>query len=120
MFQLTCPSKQCVKNDSLNGLYAVFMMGLGALTMLIIHYLPKLAVAVPASLATFVFVTVLVVLFDPKNDPEELIIDVYNPRARVADHSGLECQSLLDKAGDLVKVNLMKDPKYQVMVNRLA
>ncbi len=40
------------------------MFGLIALTMAIIHYLPKLTVAVPASLAAIVFVTLLVIGLD--------------------------------------------------------
>ncbi|MGB5569832.1 MAG: SulP family inorganic anion transporter, partial [Sedimenticolaceae bacterium] len=81
-------------------------------------------------------------LFDPKNDPDEVVIDFYD--SRVADHSGLEaidglaerylragktlhfkhlseeCRILLDKAGDLVEVNLMEDPRYRVADDRLA
>jgi len=81
-------------------------------------------------------------LFDPKNDPDEVIVDFYD--SRVADHSGLEaidtlaeryeragkklhlkhlsteCRVLLDKAGDLVEVNLMEDPRYKIADNRLA
>jgi len=81
-------------------------------------------------------------LFDPRNDPDEVIIDFYD--SRVADHSGLEaidalaerylragktlhlkhlspeCRTLLDKAGDLVEVNLVEDPRYRVADDRLA
>jgi len=81
-------------------------------------------------------------LFDPKNDPHEVIVDFAD--ARVYDHSGLEaidsladrymragkalhirhlsqeCQNLLVKAGDLVEVNMMEDPRYHVADNRLA
>ena len=81
-------------------------------------------------------------LFDPKGDPEHVVIDFYD--SRVADHSGLEaidalaerylregkklqlkhlsaeCQTLLDKAGDLVEVNLVEDPRYRVADDRLA
>jgi len=81
-------------------------------------------------------------LFDPKNDPDQVVIDFYD--TRVADHSGLEaidtlaerylragktlqikhlspeCQTLLEKAGNLVEVNLMEDPRYRVADDRLA
>jgi SulP family sulfate permease len=81
-------------------------------------------------------------LFDPKNDPADVVVDFYD--SRVADHSGLEaidtlaerylragktlhlkhlsqeCRTLLDKAGDLVEVNLMADPKYRIADDRLA
>jgi len=81
-------------------------------------------------------------IFDPKNDPQEVIVDFYN--SRVADHSGLEaidtlaeryaragrtlhlkhlneeCRQLLEKAGDLVEVNLMEDPRYHVADDRVA
>ncbi|MCG8427353.1 MAG: SulP family inorganic anion transporter [Chromatiales bacterium] len=81
-------------------------------------------------------------LFDPKNDPDEVMVDFAN--ARVYDHSGLEaidslaerytraekrlhikhlsqeCQNLLVKAGDLVEVNMMEDPRYHVADDRLA
>jgi SulP family sulfate permease len=81
-------------------------------------------------------------LFDPRNDPDEVVIDFYD--SRVADHSGLEaidalaerylragktlhlkhlspeCRTLLDKAGDLVEVNLVEDPRYRVADDRLA
>ncbi|MES9941367.1 MAG: SulP family inorganic anion transporter [Candidatus Thiodiazotropha sp. 6PLUC2] len=81
-------------------------------------------------------------IFDPKNDPHEVIVDFAD--ARVIDHSGLEaidslaerymreqktlhirhlsqeCQNLLVKAGDLVEVNMMEDPVYRVADDRLG
>jgi SulP family sulfate permease len=81
-------------------------------------------------------------LFDPMNDPQEVIVDF--AAARVYDHSGLEaidnlaerytrrqkrlhirhlsqeCQNLLVKAGDLVEVNMMEDPVYRVADDRVA
>lgn len=79
-------------------------------------------------------------IFDPQNDPEQVIIDFYD--SRVADHSGIEaidsladrykragktlhlkhlspeCRRLLHTAGDLVEVNLMEDPRYLVADDR--
>jgi SulP family sulfate permease len=81
-------------------------------------------------------------LFDPQNDPDEVVVDFYD--SRVADHSGIEaidtlaeryerhgkslhlkhlsqeCRDLLEKAGDLVEVNMMEDPRYHVADDRLA
>ncbi|EGV49794.1 MULTISPECIES: SulP family inorganic anion transporter [sulfur-oxidizing symbionts] len=81
-------------------------------------------------------------LFNPKDDPDEVMVDFAN--ARVYDHSGLEaidalaerytraekrlhikhlsqeCQNLLVKAGDLVEVNMLEDPRYHVADDRLA
>lgn len=81
-------------------------------------------------------------LFDPKSDPNDVIIDFQY--SRVSDHSGLEaidslaerylkagkrlhlrhlspeCRDLLEKAGDLVEVNVIEDPRYQVADDRLA
>jgi sulfate permease, SulP family len=81
-------------------------------------------------------------LFDPGNDPDDVIIDFRY--TRVFDHSGLEaidnlaerytklgkkvhlihlspeCTELLDKAGDLVEVNISEDPHYHVATDRLA
>ncbi len=81
-------------------------------------------------------------LFDPKNDPQEVIIEFQN--SRVADHSAIEaidalaeryikagktlhfrhlspeCRELLTKAGDLVEVNMMEDPTYHVADDQLA
>ncbi len=75
-------------------------------------------------------------LFDPKNDPQDIIIDF--ARSRVADQSALEaidnlaekyraegktlhlrhlapdCREMLHKAGDLVEVNIQEDPVYHV------
>ncbi|MBY4678486.1 SulP family inorganic anion transporter [Marinobacterium arenosum] len=80
--------------------------------------------------------------FDPRNDPNEVIVDFAS--SRVMDHSGLEaidaladryqkagktlhfrhlsgeCRSLLEKAGSLVEVNLIEDPSYKVADDRLA
>ncbi|MCB1688667.1 MAG: SulP family inorganic anion transporter [Halioglobus sp.] len=74
--------------------------------------------------------------FDPAKDNDDVIIDF--ARSRVADHSGLEaidtladrylsvgktlhlvhlseeCRKLLRKAGSLVEVNVIEDPKYFV------
>ena len=81
-------------------------------------------------------------LFDPKNDPDDVVIDFYY--TRVYDQSGLEainglaekyraagkrlhlthlsqdCRQLLDKAGELVEVNLSEDPQYHVATERLG
>jgi SulP family sulfate permease len=81
-------------------------------------------------------------LFDPKNDPEEVIIDFMH--SRVADHSAIEaidnlaekytkvgknlhlhhlspeCRQLLEKAGNLVEINIKEDPRYHVANDKLA
>lgn len=81
-------------------------------------------------------------LFDVRNDPEDVVIDFYY--TRVYDQSGLEainglaeryeaagkrlhlthlsaeCRQLLDKAGDLVEVNVSRDPQYHLATDRLA
>lgn len=75
-------------------------------------------------------------LFNPKDDPDEVIIDFKH--SRVADHSAIEaidklaerylkrgktlhlrhlspqCRQLLKQAGDLVEVNVLEDPTYRV------
>ena len=80
--------------------------------------------------------------FNPATDPEDVIIDF--KRSRVCDHSGIEainllterylqhgtklhlrhlstdCLRLLDKAADLVEVNILEDPKYHVADNKVA
>jgi SulP family sulfate permease len=79
--------------------------------------------------------------FDPREDNDDVIIDF--ARSRVADHSGLdaidtlaerylnagkalhlvhlsdECSKLLTKAGNLVEVNVIEDPRYFVAEDSL-
>ncbi len=81
-------------------------------------------------------------LFDPRNDPDDVVVEFQH--SRVGDHSGLEaidnlaerylnagktlhlrhlspeCRTLLRKAGNLVEVNVIEDPKYHVAVDDLA
>ncbi len=81
-------------------------------------------------------------LFDPRNDPDDVIIDFIH--TRVYDHSGIEaidsladryvsagktlhlrhlapeCRALLKKAGDLMEANVIEDPKYHVADDSLA
>ena len=81
-------------------------------------------------------------LFDPANDPDDVVIDFYY--SRVYDQSGLEainklaekyrslnkrlhlrhlspeCQQLLDRADNLVEVNVSEDPHYHVATDRLG
>ena len=81
-------------------------------------------------------------IFDPQNDPDDVVIDFYY--SRVYDQSGLEainflterykslgkrihlthlspeCRELLDRADDLVVVNLSEDPQYHVATDRLG
>lgn len=81
-------------------------------------------------------------LFNPENDPDDVIIEFQN--SRVADHSAIEaidnlalkyikagkklhlrhlspeCRELLKNAGDLVEVNVMEDPKYHIADDLLA
>lgn len=80
-------------------------------------------------------------LFDPEKDPDDVIIEFQN--SRVADHSAIEaidnlaekyikagktlhlrhlsieCTQLLKKAGNLVEVNVMEDPRYHVADDNL-
>jgi MFS superfamily sulfate permease-like transporter len=79
-------------------------------------------------------------LFAPPSDPDDVVIDFYF--SRVYDQSGLEainalaeryqrvgkrlhlrhlsddCRRLLDRAGDLVEVNISADPHYHVLTDR--
>jgi len=81
-------------------------------------------------------------LFECKSDPDDVIIEFQH--SRVMDHSAIEaidslaerymnagkklhlrhlspeCRELLHKAGDLVEVNVLEDPRYHVAVNELA
>ena len=81
-------------------------------------------------------------LFNCKQDPDDVIIEFQH--SRVMDHSAIEsidslaeryvnagktlhlrhvspeCRQLLHKAGDLVEVNVLEDPRYHVAVNELA
>jgi len=81
-------------------------------------------------------------LFNPENDPDDVIIEFQN--SRVADHSaieaidnladkylragkklhlrhlGVECRELLSRAGNLVEVNVLEDPQYHVADDKLA
>ncbi|NOU49429.1 SulP family inorganic anion transporter [Pseudoalteromonas sp. JBTF-M23] len=81
-------------------------------------------------------------LFDVNNDPSDVIIEFKH--SRVADHSAIEaidnlaerytkagkklhlrhlsqdCRDLLEKAKDLVEVNVIEDPKYKVASDKLA
>ena len=90
----------------------------------------------------FCSVTSFLERFDPKADNDDVVIDF--ARSRVADHSGLEaidtlaeryenagktlhlvhlseeCRKLLKKAGNLVEVNVIEDPKYFVAEDSLA
>jgi SulP family sulfate permease len=81
-------------------------------------------------------------LFDPKNDPDDVVIEFQH--TRVSDHSAIEaidtladryerlgkklhlrhlssdCQQLLRKAGSMVEVNAIEDPHYHVADDALA
>lgn len=81
-------------------------------------------------------------LFDVNGDPGDVVIDFYY--TRVYDQSGLEainwlaekyescgkrlhlthlssdCRILLDRAGDLVEINVSEDPQYHVATDRLG
>jgi SulP family sulfate permease len=81
-------------------------------------------------------------LFNPEDEPNDVIIEFQN--SRVADHSAIEaidtlaeryiragktlhlrhlseeCRQLLKKAGDLVEVNVLADPRYRVADDQLA
>lgn len=81
-------------------------------------------------------------MFDPATDPDDVVIDFYY--TRVYDQSGLEainnlaeryetagkrlhlthlspeCTRLLERAGDLVEVNVSEDPHYHVATDRMG
>ncbi|PCH60211.1 MAG: sodium-independent anion transporter, partial [SAR86 cluster bacterium] len=81
-------------------------------------------------------------IFDPKSDPDDVIVDFLD--ARAYDHSAIEaidslaeryerhgkslhfrhlspeCRQLLKKAGNLVEVSLIEDPNYHVADSQLA
>jgi SulP family sulfate permease len=90
----------------------------------------------------FASVTSFCDMFNPANDPQDVVIDFYY--TRVYDQSGLEainavaeryeragkrlhlthlspeCRQLLARAGDLVEVNLSEDPQYHVATERMG
>jgi SulP family sulfate permease len=81
-------------------------------------------------------------LFTPEEEPDDVIIEFQN--SRVADHSAIEaidtlaeryikagktlhlrhlseeCRQLLKKAGSLVEVNVLEDPRYHVADDQMA
>ena len=81
-------------------------------------------------------------LFNPADEPDDVIIEFQN--SRVADHSAIEaidtlaeryikagktlhlrhlseeCRQLLKKAGSLVEVNVLEDPRYHVADDQIA
>jgi SulP family sulfate permease len=81
-------------------------------------------------------------MFDVANDPDDVVIDFYY--TRVYDQSGMEainvlaeryeaagkrlhlthlspeCRLLMDRAGDLVEINVSEDPQYHVATDRLG
>lgn len=81
-------------------------------------------------------------LFDPKNDPDDVVVEF--KYSRVSDHSAIEaidtlaerylsaekrlhlrhvspeCRELLTKAGELCEVNVIEDPTYRVADDKLA
>ena len=81
-------------------------------------------------------------LFNPEQDADDVVIEFQN--SRVADHSAIEaidtlaeryiragktlhlrhlseeCRQLLRKAGDLVEVNVLEDPRYHVADDQIA
>jgi len=81
-------------------------------------------------------------LFNPEQDSDDVVIEFQN--SRVADHSAIEaidtlaeryiragktlhlrhlseeCRQLLKKAGDLVEVNVLEDPRYHVADDQIA
>jgi SulP family sulfate permease len=81
-------------------------------------------------------------LFTPKEDPEEVVVEFR--QARVVDHSAVEaiealadrylqigkrlhlrhlspdCLEVLDKAKDLIEINVREDPHYHIAHNRLG
>jgi SulP family sulfate permease len=80
-------------------------------------------------------------LFAPKDDPQDVVVEFR--RARVADHSAIQaidalaeryrnvgkrlhlrhlspdCRSLLERAKDMIEVNLPEDPRYRVADDKL-
>ncbi len=81
-------------------------------------------------------------LFSPKDDPQDVVVEFR--RAKVVDHSALEaidslatryeaegkrlhlrhlspdCLELLDKAKDMMEVNVLEDPRYHVADDKIA
>ncbi len=81
-------------------------------------------------------------MFHPEDEPDDVIIEFQN--SRVADHSAIEaidtlaeryikagktlhlrhlsneCRHLLKKAGNLVEVNVLEDPRYHVADDQIA
>jgi SulP family sulfate permease len=81
-------------------------------------------------------------LFDPKNDPDDVVVEF--KYSRVSDHSAIEaidtlaerylsadkrlhlrhmspeCKNLLSRAGELCEVNVIEDPTYHVADDKLG
>jgi SulP family sulfate permease len=81
-------------------------------------------------------------LFTPKDDPQDVVVEFR--RARVVDHSAIQaidtlaeryrsagkrlhlrhlspdCREVLDKARDMIEVNVLEDPRYRVADDKLG
>jgi len=81
-------------------------------------------------------------LFAPKDDPQDVVVEFRN--ARLVDHSAIQaidalaekyralgkrlhlrhlspdCRELLDKAKDMIEVNVLEDPRYRVADDKLG
>jgi SulP family sulfate permease len=81
-------------------------------------------------------------IFDPANDPDEVVMEFGD--CRVYDHSAIEaihgisekyrslgkqmrlkhlsreCQALLENAGDIIEVDVIADPNYHIAVDKVA
>lgn len=90
----------------------------------------------------FASIAVFQNIFDPVNDPEDVVIDFKD--AKVVDHSALaaidslavryqsagkklhlkhlsaDCLELLDNAKGMIEVNVLEDPKYHIADNKLG
>lgn len=90
----------------------------------------------------FASVTSFMALFHPEEDPDDVVIDFYYTRVydqsaleaigQLADlyrshnkrlhlrHLSEECRRLLDRASDVIEVNVSEDPHYHVATDRLG
>jgi SulP family sulfate permease len=81
-------------------------------------------------------------LFTPKDDPQDVVVEFRG--ARVVDHSAIQaidtlaeryrsagkrlhlrhlspdCREVLDKARDMIEVNVLEDPRYRVADDKLG
>ena len=129
MFQLGCASRACFQNELLSGLTVALALVPEAVAFAFVAGVDPLVGLYAVFMVGLLAAIIVVIEFQHSRVADHSAIEAIDTLAERYIKAGKtlhlrhlsdECRHLLKKAGDLVEVNVLEDPRYHIADDQIA